>query len=468
MAPSRTPGPRGPSAPARYLRCWRGSSSPRTCGRSSIRPTWRSRRSCRRSRRWPSSAAKPTPSWRRGCAASWPATWPTPSATTAGHGARGARAVAGASPGCVVGPAGGRRPIAVGTGGVRRAVAAAGRRPGPAAGGAARGAGYGALAGLLSGRDRPVHGPQPGGRRRPDQAGRVAVAGTSPRAAAPMSDETTDGREQTLDAVIADYLDAVRGRQEPRPGEWLSPSPRPGGRSWRRSSPGRAEHRAPRPVRHPPGRGADDAAERRRSASWHGLQTDATTGGVVRYFGDYELLEEIARGGMGVVYKARQVSLNRIVALKMILAGQLASRGRRAALPHRGRGGGQPRPPEHRADLRGRRARGPALLQHEVGRGRQPGQAAGPRLAEDRSEAAALLARRWRGPSITPTSAASCTAISSRPTSCSTPTGSRTSPTSAWPSGVDGGEQTGLTASRGRRRHAELHGARAGAGRRSS
>jgi WD40 repeat protein/tRNA A-37 threonylcarbamoyl transferase component Bud32 len=123
-----------------------------------------------------------------------------------------------------------------------------------------------------------------------------------------MTDTTRDPSEgeRRLNDLIAAYLEAVEAGQAPDREEWLA--------------------------RHP-----DLAGELRAFFANHdrlarvGGPLRALAGaareapGRVRYFGDYELLEEIGRGGMAVVYKARQASLNRSVALKMLLGGRFAS-----------------------------------------------------------------------------------------------------------------------------------------------
>ena len=186
-----------------------------------------------------------------------------------------------------------------------------------------------------------------------------------------MSQDRPD-HSQHLNEIIAQYLEAVETGNSPDRGELLAAHPDLADelRSFftehdRMRAAGGSQEEATLPpaaageeVTLPPQNPVEDAT----LPPAQGMSDTAQLGTRVRYFGDYELLEEIARGGMGVVYKARQVSLNRIVALKMILAGQLASEEDVQRFHAEARSGRQPGSPRHRAHLRSRRARRPALL----------------------------------------------------------------------------------------------------------
>jgi WD40 repeat protein len=122
--------------------------------------------------------------------------------------------------------------------------------------------------------------------------------------------DSSAARERRLQEAIAAYLEASAAGPAPDRQELLARHPDLAAEL----AAFFADHDKLRQLATPAG--ADEAPT---------LAPGAAPLGTVRYFGDYELLERIAEGGMGVVWRARQVSLDRTVALKMIRAGELAT-----------------------------------------------------------------------------------------------------------------------------------------------
>jgi WD40 repeat protein/tetratricopeptide (TPR) repeat protein/predicted Ser/Thr protein kinase len=152
--------------------------------------------------------------------------------------------------------------------------------------------------------------------------------------------EPTIERERRLHEVLGAFFEAVEAGQAPVPQDLIEQHPglaedlaaffADEGRFQRMVSPlqstaasgaGGGSQEETVGFSHGPAQSDQNSAA---TADPAGNGPDLPRGSRVRYFGDYELKRVLGKGGMGVVYKAKQLSLNRLVALKMIKAGVLA------------------------------------------------------------------------------------------------------------------------------------------------
>ncbi|MDD4870057.1 MAG: serine/threonine-protein kinase [Kiritimatiellae bacterium] len=140
-----------------------------------------------------------------------------------------------------------------------------------------------------------------------------------------------DKRENELDTVVAAFLEAEDRGEKPNPADWVKQYPHlaldlqsffDDHSNFRRIASARAGNSA----------AVVDNSKRKGTVKIDLMAHRPPAGppssakGKVNRFGDYELIEEIACGAMGVVYHARQASLNRSVALKMMLGGRFVNR----------------------------------------------------------------------------------------------------------------------------------------------
>jgi serine/threonine-protein kinase len=133
----------------------------------------------------------------------------------------------------------------------------------------------------------------------------------------------TSVQEDALDEVLTSYLKAVEAGAAPDRDELLARYPDLAAELRTFFQDQDQVDRFASPLR-PAGKAARIAAGIDSPGATHPLGSQPPAANEARWFGDYELLDVIAEGGMGVVYRARHRQLQHLVALKVLLAGRFA------------------------------------------------------------------------------------------------------------------------------------------------